>query len=198
MNRDKIEALLLTKSRGATSRLRIGLYKLLGMTIGCRNRMEKVRCRKVSRIVIGDGNAFSDGCWLWPINAAQDSSDSARPRIVIGNGNYFNRDVMLDACGQILIGNGNMFGPRVYIADSNHGFDACRAPAELPMKTGAVKIGNNCWIGAHATILSGVELGDNCVVAAGAVVTKSFPAGSVVAGVPARLVRALPQYLETI
>jgi len=56
------------------------------------------------------------------------------------------------------------------------------------MEVGRVKIGNSCWIGAKAVILKDVELGDHCVVGAGAVVTKSFPAGSVIVGVPAHAV----------
>lgn len=195
---DAIETLLLTRSRGATSRLRIAFYKALGMTIGRHNRMEKVRCRRASKIVVGSGNAFSDGCWLWPINSCPDADIFPRPHILIGDNNFFNRDVMLDACGQIRIGNGNMFGPRVYIADSNHNFDTYHSPTELPMKIGTVKIGNNCWIGANAAILSNTILGDNCIVAAGAIVTRSFPSGSVVAGVPARLIRALTQHSSII
>jgi len=62
-------------------------------------------------------------------------------------------------------------------------------PHLAPMKKGKIKIANYCWVGAKAIILSDVELGDYCVVAAGAVVTRSFPAGSVVAGCPARIMK---------
>ena len=48
-----------------------------------------------------------------------------------------------------------------------------------------VVIGDNCWIGARATILPGVTIGDCCVVAAGSVVTKDVPSGTMVAGNPA-------------
>ncbi|WBO85408.1 acyltransferase [Hymenobacter yonginensis] len=50
-----------------------------------------------------------------------------------------------------------------------------------------IHIGPNCWIGSKVTVLDGVVLGEGCVVAAGAVVTRSFPARSVLGGVPARL-----------
>ena len=56
-----------------------------------------------------------------------------------------------------------------------------------------VKIGNNVWIGAHATILAGVTVGDNAVVAAGAVVTKDVPANAVVGGVPAKIIKTIKE-----
>lgn len=52
-----------------------------------------------------------------------------------------------------------------------------------------IKIGSNCWIGSKVTILDGVEIGDGCVIAAGAVVNKSFPANTVIGGVPAKLLK---------
>ncbi|MBD2769112.1 acyltransferase [Hymenobacter sp. BT664] len=51
-----------------------------------------------------------------------------------------------------------------------------------------ISIGANCWIGSKVTVLDGVRIGAGCVVAAGAVVTRSVPAGCVVAGVPARVI----------
>jgi maltose O-acetyltransferase len=55
-----------------------------------------------------------------------------------------------------------------------------------------VTIGDDVWIGGNAVILPGVTIGNNCVVAAGAVVTKDVPANSLVAGVPARIIKQLP------
>lgn len=52
-----------------------------------------------------------------------------------------------------------------------------------------VVIGNDVWIGTRAVILPGVTVGDGAIIAAGAVVTEAVMPYSIVAGVPARLVR---------
>ena len=177
-----MEQLLLRVPRGAFSRLRLMIYRALGMRQGRKNRMEGGgRVRRCNQISIGNYNAFTQGCWLWP-----EDTDFAGFRIRIGNFNYFNRNLMIDACGSVVIGDRNMFGPDVYIADSNHQYGTGLSPSEQPMDRGSVRIGNRCWIGAKVVILSGVELGDGCVVAAGAVVTRPVGPGQVVAGVPAR------------
>jgi acetyltransferase-like isoleucine patch superfamily enzyme len=54
-----------------------------------------------------------------------------------------------------------------------------------------VRIGNKAWIGARAIILKGVTIGEGAVVGAGSVVTKDVPAWTIVAGNPARIIRAL-------
>jgi acetyltransferase-like isoleucine patch superfamily enzyme len=51
-------------------------------------------------------------------------------------------------------------------------------------------IGRNCFIGAHAIIMPGVTIGDQCIVGAGSVVTNDVPAGSIVGGNPARVLRS--------
>src|SRR3954470_212367 len=55
-------------------------------------------------------------------------------------------------------------------------------------RNGDVRIGANCFIGAHSIILPGVTIGDGCIVAAASVVARDVPAGSLVAGNPARVV----------
>ena len=59
-------------------------------------------------------------------------------------------------------------------------------------------IGDNVWIGDHATILKGVTIGDNSVVGAGAVVTQPVPANVVVAGNPAKIVKHLDPEREMV
>ena len=54
---------------------------------------------------------------------------------------------------------------------------------------GDVVVEDDCWIGTNVTILSGVRIGRGSIVAAGAVVTRDVPAGAIVGGVPARVLR---------
>src|ERR1700719_161315 len=177
-----LEPLIFRIPRGATSRLRVLAYRALGLRLGRRNRIEGGgRVRRCRQIIIGDYNAFTQGCWLWP-----EDTEFAGVRIRIGNSNFFNRNVMIDSCGSIVIGNQNMFGPDVYITDSNHQFGDGVVPSERPMDKGEVVIGNRCWIGAKAVILKDARLGDGCVVAAGAVVRGAGEPGQVVGGIPAR------------
>jgi acetyltransferase-like isoleucine patch superfamily enzyme len=62
-------------------------------------------------------------------------------------------------------------------------------PPRPKLETRPVKISDNVWIGMNAIILKGVTIGENSVVAAGAVVTKSVPANTIVAGNPAAVVK---------
>lgn len=59
---------------------------------------------------------------------------------------------------------------------------------------GKIKIGSNCFVGSGVIILKNVTIGDNCIIGAGAVVSKSIPAGSVAAGVPARVIGTVEEY----
>jgi acetyltransferase-like isoleucine patch superfamily enzyme len=62
-------------------------------------------------------------------------------------------------------------------------------PPRPKLETRPVKIADNVWIGMNAIILKGVTIGENSVVAAGAVVVKSVPPNTVVAGNPAVVVK---------
>lgn len=64
--------------------------------------------------------------------------------------------------------------------------------------TKPIVIGNNVYLGNNVIILPGVHIGDNVVIGAGAVVTKDIPSNSVVAGVPARVIKSADEYLEKL
>lgn len=63
-------------------------------------------------------------------------------------------------------------------------------------KFGRVKIGNNCHIGMNALIMPGVTIGDNCIVGSGAIVTHDIPSGSVVVGIPGRVIESIDEYMQ--
>jgi acetyltransferase-like isoleucine patch superfamily enzyme len=92
----------------------------------------------------------------------------------------------LDLCS-ITIEDDVMIGPKVNRITENHPLDPGDRKTVL-LKPIVVK--RNAWIGA-ATILPGVTIGENAVVAAGAVVRRDVPPNSVVAGVPAKVVKSL-------
>ena len=86
------------------------------------------------------------------------------------------------------IGSNVMFGPNVSIFSENHGYEDISIPMiEQGTSRIGVKLEDDIWVGSGAKILDGVILGKGCIVAAGAVVNKSFPAHSVIGGVPAKL-----------
>ena len=62
---------------------------------------------------------------------------------------------------------------------------------------GKIVVGNNVFIGFNAIVMPGVTIGDNCVIGAGSVVTRSIPANSVVAGVPAKVIKTFDEYRES-
>ena len=62
------------------------------------------------------------------------------------------------------------------------------------VRFGRIRVGADTFIGARAIILPGVTIGSRCVVAAGSVVTKDVPDGSVVAGVPAKVISDVETY----
>lgn len=63
---------------------------------------------------------------------------------------------------------------------------------------GRIKIGNNVFIGSRAMILPGVTIGDNVVIATGSIITKDVPNNSVVAGVPAKVIKTLEEYKSKV
>jgi acetyltransferase-like isoleucine patch superfamily enzyme len=91
--------------------------------------------------------------------------------------------------GGIDIGDDVMVGPNVQLISSGHPLDPATRRSQIT--TGPIRIGRGAWIAAGATILQGVTVGDDAVVAAGAVVTKDVPPRTLVAGVPARVIREL-------
>lgn len=106
--------------------------------------------------------------------------------IHLGENVFINMSCHFQDQGGIYIGDGALIGHNVTIATLNHLMDPEERASTIPSP---VHMGRRVWVGANATILPGVTIGDGAVVAAGAVVTKDVPENTVVAGVPARVLK---------
>ena len=112
-------------------------------------------------------------------------------RIRIGRGCHIGERCFLwagDSTGRIEIGDHVSLAPGVFITASDYQFVAGLPFREQPKRERDVTIGNDVWLGAYVVVTAGVTIGDGCIVGAGAVVTKDLPAGSIAAGVPARVI----------
>ena len=116
--------------------------------------------------------------------------------INIGNNCHFGEYNHISAINNITIGDGLLTGRFVIISDNDHG-EFIKENLTIPPQQrtlsskGSISIGKNVWIGDKVTILSGVKIGDNVIIAANAVVTKDVPQNSLVAGVPAKIIKTL-------
>lgn len=108
--------------------------------------------------------------------------------ITIGNNVFINAGCKFQDQGGIFIDDGALIGHGVVLATLNHDMDPEKRQQLHPAP---IHIGKRVWIGANATVTSGVTIGDNSVVAAGAVVTRDVPPNVVVGGVPAKIIREI-------
>lgn len=99
--------------------------------------------------------------------------------------------VYIQAMNGIEIGSNVYIGPGVKIISGNHDFYDFKK--HLPER--AIKIGDNCWLGANSVILPGVHIGTHVIVAAGAVVTRDFTKNCVIGGLPAKKLREIGDYV---
>ena len=94
--------------------------------------------------------------------------------------------------GPVDIGNHVNLAQGITVTALNHNFsDTNKRIDEQGVSTNPVTIEDDVWVGANAVILPGVTIGEHCVVAAGAVVTKDVPPHSLVAGVPAKVIKSI-------
>ena len=113
------------------------------------------------------------------------------PRNVkLGFNVMMNRGVYIVAPAPVTIGDNVLIGPYTVINSGSHHYsDPNKLIRDQGHKLAPIVIEDDVWIGAHATILPGIVLKRGAVVAAGAVVTATVEAFTVVAGVPAKLIR---------
>jgi acetyltransferase-like isoleucine patch superfamily enzyme len=109
--------------------------------------------------------------------------------LTIGDGSSVGDYSFIGCVGGVTIGKNVLMGQYVSFHSQNHRFnDPDLLIREQGVTEKGIYVGDDCWLGANSKILDGVHLGNGCVVAAGAVVNRSFPANTVLGGVPARAI----------
>lgn len=111
---------------------------------------------------------------------------SGSGRLRIGDRVFVNSGTVLIAMQEIVLGDDVALANEVLLVDSNsHGVEG------RPFVQAPIRIGDGSWLGNRVMVMPGVTIGRRVLVAAGAVVTKDVPDDVLVAGNPARVVRAL-------
>lgn len=120
--------------------------------------------------------------------------------IHVGEGCFVNYNCTFLDVSPITLGDGVWIGASVTLATPNHPFLAEeRLPQNYPdgmhdlEYSEPINIKDGCWICSGAVVCGGVTIGENSIVAAGAVVTKDVPSNSIVAGVPAKVIRRIDE-----
>ena len=105
----------------------------------------------------------------------------------LGKNVFINMGCRFQDTGGITIGDGSLIGHGSTLTTLDHGVDPRRRADMMPAP---IVIGRSVWLGAGVIVVPGVTIGDGAIVGAGAVVTRDVPADTIVAGVPAKPLRA--------
>ena len=107
--------------------------------------------------------------------------------LTLGKDVFINLGCRFQDTGGITIGDGTLIGHGSTLTTLNHSIDPDKRADMVPAP---IVIGRRVWLGAAVTIVPGVTIGDGAIIGAGAVVAQNVPAHTIVAGVPARVIRA--------
>lgn len=147
----------------------------------------EINCLSKQKIIIGERVSVGKFAVIRPSNMYGGEIGEG---LKIGNHSNIGPYSYIGCSGYIEIGDNVMISPRVSIYAENHVFSR----TDITIKAQGVdklfvKIEDDCWIAANSIILAGVTIGRGSVVAAGSVVTRDVPPCSVVAGVPAVVIK---------
>lgn len=147
----------------------------------------EINARSTQKIILGNRVTIGKYAIIRPGNLYGGEPGEG---LVVGDHSNIGPYCYIGCSGHISIGNNVMISPRVSIYAENHVFDNTDTPIKSQgVKKENVVIEDDCWIASNSILLAGVTIGKGSVVAAGSVVTQDVPPYSVVAGVPARVIK---------
>lgn len=150
---------------------------------GLLGRRSSLQVRPGGSMRLGSGFVTDDGVLI-----------AASGSLTLGDNVFINSGSRLVSHESIEIGSNVVIASQVSILDHDHRTSVEDGQLVIDgdrFVTAPVRIGSNVWLGDKVTVLKGVTIGDNVIVGANSVVTKDVASGSVVAGVPTRLIRSL-------
>ena len=129
------------------------------------------------------------------IDNAYEDQDSTRDlsRIVLGSNVYLGDCVYIDLASEVRIDKDAVVAAKVALVTHRDCNRSSYLTSKYPREAKRVWIREEAWVGVGATLLHGVTVGRRSVVAAGAVVTKDVPDSTVVAGIPARVIKRIDE-----
>jgi acetyltransferase-like isoleucine patch superfamily enzyme len=139
--------------------------------------------RNRKRIFFGKGVNISPYCLL-----------IAGGGLVLKDNVYIGYYSEIMVCHMVEIGVNTICGPFMFVTDSNHEYRNPYIPiseqgAPISEKNNSIRIGSDCWIGAHVTIAGNVTIGKHCVIGANSFVNSNIPDYCVAVGTPARIIK---------
>jgi acetyltransferase-like isoleucine patch superfamily enzyme len=170
--------LLLDFGTGSPIELRLGAHTEIEHAV----RLQAIG----GTIVVGESNELTDGVNL--------KSSVPGARLEVGDRVRLMRRVTVQCHESVTIGSLSAIGERSTIVDSFHDVDGSdQWTMEQPVQAEPVEIGRNCLLSTAVLVTHGATIGRNSVVGASSIVRAGdYPAGSVLVGAPARVLRMLP------
>jgi acetyltransferase-like isoleucine patch superfamily enzyme len=187
--------------------IRTVLYRLIVKTNGNVAIERNVRLRFANNIQLGKGSYLDEGVYIHACPAGVEIGanslvmhgsilhvynfrDLPHAWIKIGDNSLIGEYSVIRGQGGVTIGDRVYTSPMTQIIAVNHIFDNPNQPfVDQGITAEGIVIEDDVWLGSSTVITDGVRVGKGAVVAAGAVVTKDVPPHTVVAGVPAKVIR---------
>ncbi len=189
--------------------IRTVIYRLILSFEGNAAIEKNVRLRFANKIHLGDGCYLDENVYLHAcpsgIEIGENSlvmhgavlhvynfRDLPNAGIKIGKDCLVSEYTVIRGQGGVTIGDRVYTSPNTQIMAVNHIFDNPDLPfIHQGITAQGIQIEDDVWLGSNAVITDGVKIGKGAVIAAGAVVTKNVPAHTIVAGVPAQVIRKI-------
>jgi maltose O-acetyltransferase len=159
-------ALVAPLPRLGFGRFRAGVYRAMGLPVGA------------GTLILGELELSGGPAW--------------RDRLTIGARCVLNSPLFIDLNDRVVIEDEVSIGHHVTLITSSHLVGKSERRAGM-MTTAPITLGAGCWLSAGVTVLPGVTVGKGSIVAAGSLVASDIPPHKMAGGVPARVVKSLPE-----